>query len=218
MKELWIRQKLYWSNQSFAVSSFTGILFFISCMILHYAAGTYATQRAGSAVEDLILSRLPVLDVNIIFIEGNILFWTVIITLLLNQPKRIPFILKTMALFMLIRAFFVILTHLGPDPTELIIRQNSIIDKFTFGGDLFFSGHTGAPFLMALAFWNNKYLRISFLISSVIFGISVLLGHLHYSIDVFAAFFISYGIFHIARFLFAADCSLMHHGLEQKRV
>lgn len=214
MESLLRRHKEYWSNHKFTMSALIGILFFLSAMILHYAAGTYATERAGSSVEDLLLGNLPVMDVNIIFIEGNILFWAVITTLLANQPKRIPFILKSMALFMLVRSFFVILTHLGPDPSEIIVRQNTIIDKFTFGGDLFFSGHTGAPFLMALSFWNHKYLRISFLISSVIFGVSVLLGHLHYSIDVFAAFFISYGIYHIARYFFDDDYHLMLHGLK----
>lgn len=214
MDTLLKRHKLYWSNHEFTMSALLSILFFVSSMVLHFAAGTYATQRAGIAVGDFILSRIPVIDVNIIFIEGNILFWAVIGTLITNQPKRIPFVLKSLALFMLIRSFFVVLTHLGPDPTEVIIRSNSIIDKFTFGGDLFFSGHTGAPFLMALVFWQHKALRISFLIASIVFGISVLLGHLHYSIDVFAAFFISYGIYHIARYIFDEEYQFFKHGLD----
>lgn len=215
MDTLLKRHKVYWSNHEFIVSSLLGVLFFVSAMILHFAAGTYATQRAGMAVGDFILSRLPVTDVNIIFVEGNILFWVIVGTLIGNQPKRIPFVLKSLALFMLIRSFFVVLTHLGPDPTEVVIRSNSIIDKFTFGGDLFFSGHTGAPFLMALAFWNHRAIRYSFLVASIIFGVSVLLGHLHYSIDVFAAFFITYGIYHIARYIFDEDYHFFKHGLNE---
>jgi hypothetical protein len=37
------------------------------------------------------------------------------------------------------------------------------------------------------------------------FGVIVLLSHLHYSIDVFAAFFITYSIYHIALKLFDRD-------------
>lgn len=214
MQEIFHRQKLYWSNQQFLITSGIGVLFFIAAMILHYAAGTYATQLKGVAVPDLILSRLPVMDVNIIFIEGNILFWGIVTFLLFNQPKRIPFVIKALALFMITRAFFVILTHLGPDPNQIVLRHNSLLDKFTFGGDYFFSGHTGAPFLMALVFWNHKYLRIIFLIASIIFAVTVLLGHLHYSIDVFAAYFITFGIYHIARYLFDDDYRLMLHGLK----
>jgi membrane-associated phospholipid phosphatase len=61
---------------------------------------------------------------------------------------------------------------------------------------------------MALAFWKNKYLRGIFLAASIIFGVSALLGHYHYSIDVFAAFSITYSVFQIARWLFAKDYNL----------
>jgi hypothetical protein len=37
------------------------------------------------------------------------------------------------------------------------------------------------------------------------FGIVVLLGHLHYSIDVLSAFFITYSIYHICELFFKTD-------------
>jgi hypothetical protein len=39
----------------------------------------------------------------------------------------------------------------------------------------------------------------------LVFGVVVLLGHLHYSIDVLSAFFISYGIYRIAEIIFHKD-------------
>jgi prolipoprotein diacylglyceryltransferase len=49
------------------------------------------------------------------------------------------------------------------------------------------------------------YIRTLFLAASVVFGVIVLLSHLHYSIDVFSAFFITYSIYHIAIKLFRKD-------------
>jgi membrane-associated phospholipid phosphatase len=79
----------------------------------------------------------------------------------------------------------------------------------TSGNDMFFSSHTGLPFLMSLIFWGNYRLRIFFILASMILAASVLLGHLHYSIDVFAAYFITYTIFHIAQKFFKQDYELL---------
>lgn len=214
MQNILTRHKTYWSNNQFTLSTLTSILFFVTGLIIHNIAGVYTTQKMSNSVTDLLLDFLPALDVNLIFIEGTILFWAGVTILLLNEPKRIPFVLKSLALFLLIRSFFIILTHLGPPPDVINISPNSIIDKFTFKGDFFFSGHTGASFLMSVVFWTHKYLRWIFLTASIIFATSVLLGHIHYSIDVFAAFFISFTIFHLSLKFFAKDYSLFLNGLK----
>jgi hypothetical protein len=123
--------------------------------------------------------------------------------------------LKSISLFVIIRSIFISLTHLGPYPDRIVtdVMQSGLIyfffsyDDFLWstGGDLFFSAHTGLPFLIALIFWDIRRMRIFCIISAIFFGIIVLLGHLHYSIDVLAAFFITYGIFHISKKVFAKD-------------
>jgi membrane-associated phospholipid phosphatase len=55
-----------------------------------------------------------------------------------------------------------------------------------------------------------KYWRYFFLGFSVLMAITVLLGHLHYSIDVFAAFFIAHGVFVVAKKIFKQEHALMH--------
>jgi hypothetical protein len=117
-----------------------------------------------------------------------------VVALCIRFREMTPFVLKTVSFFIIIRAFFVSMTHIGPYPTKLEL-ESRLLDFITSGNDLFFSGHTGLPFLIALIFWNHLYVRILFLVSSVLFGVVVLLSHLHYTIDVFSAFFITYSIY-----------------------
>jgi membrane-associated phospholipid phosphatase len=200
--------KQYFSNykdKEFLLSFFTAILFFAVSLVINFYAGMYATKSASSPVTDIILSNIRVFDVGYIFTYGAMLFWVFAFLLGLYHPKKFPYALKTIALFTIIRAIFISLTHIGPFPTQLIVENGTILSKFTFGGDLFFSGHTGLPFLVALMFWDKKVLRWIFIVCSLIFGVIVLLGHIHYSIDVLAAFFITYTIFHISLYLFKKD-------------
>jgi hypothetical protein len=121
--------------------------------------------------------------------------------------ERFPFAIKTLSLFIVIRSIFISLTHIGPFVDQIQWSSN-ILSKFSFGGDLFFSGHTGIPFLFALIFWDVKLMRYVFLALSAFFGTIVLMGHLHYSIDVLSAFFITFSIYHIAEFIFQKDLAL----------
>jgi len=56
---------------------------------------------------------------------------------------------------------------------------------------MFFSGHTAMPFLGFYLF-RHSWLRYVYLVGAVVMGIVVLAMHLHYSVDVFAAFFMTY--------------------------
>lgn len=206
------RHKLYFTNRDFLISSLASVVLLAISFVINFYAGSYATRQASNAVTDLILSNFRPFDVDTLFVYGPVVFYAFIIVLCLYKPERIPFIGKSIALFILVRSVFITLTHIGPFMTQVPINS-MIVSKFSFGGDLFFSGHTGLPFLMALLFWENLRLRILFIASSVFFGIVVLMGHIHYSIDVLSAFFITYTIFHMAEFLFKKDQKLFHKGL-----
>lgn len=202
----WLQKtKFHFKDKSFLLSvGFTFLLLIVS-LIINFYAGLYATEKASNSVTDIILSNIRVYDVDGIFIYGPFFFWLFVASLLVISPKRIPFTLKSVAVFTIIRAIFISLTHIGPFPTQVVLDTGKIINKFAFGGDLFFSGHTGLPFLMALVFWDNKKLRWLFIGTSVMFGAVVLMAHLHYSIDVLSAFFITYTIYKISTFLFKKD-------------
>lgn len=205
MPKFLAKHRALWSKRDFTISVIFGFLTFIASLVANFFSGTYASSRASSSVTDLILSNLPVVNLDFIFVEGFAIFAILVTLICLLEPKRIPFVLKTVALFIFIRAIAVSLTHIGPFPTQAPIDESRIVDWFNFTGDLFFSGHTGLPFLMTLIFWREKILRYFFLTVSILFACAVLLGHWHYSIDVFAAYFITHTIFHISKIFFKKD-------------
>jgi hypothetical protein len=200
-------------DREFRNSTILAALFLGIALVCNFYAGSYATRQASNAVTDIILDNIPVFNVSFVFIYGTLLWWTCLILVLIAKPTRIPFTLKSISLFILVRSVFVMLTHIAPAQGHLILPLNNPLDDFTFGGDLFFSGHTGLPFLMALLFWELKFYRYAFLASSVIFAVVVLLGHIHYSIDVLGAYFITYTIFHMCEKFFAKDEVLFKKGI-----
>jgi hypothetical protein len=205
MKNLIGKYEACFKDKKFITSVFTALIFLGMSIVVNYFAAEYVAERASNSVTDIVLSNIPVFDVDVPFVYGG-LFLIIFTTLLcVYEPKKMPFIVKTISLFIITRSFFITLTHIGPFPTHAFINHSGIVGLFTTGSDLFFSGHTGMPYLMALIFWQHKILRSFFLLLAGFFGVIVLMGHLHYSIDVASAFFITYTIFHIADVLFKKD-------------
>ena len=209
MKRIIARHKYHWAQKDFTKSIILSFLFLAGSLAFNHFASVYVDSRAGAYVQDILLDNLPVINVDLVINDGVMFFGLFMIAYGLINPKKAPFALKSMALFIFIRSIFITLTHMGPAPSQTYLDPDDLLIRINAGRDMFFSGHTGLPFLFALIFWDNKIVRWVCLFASIIFGISVLLGHLHYSIDVFAAFFITYTIFHIAREFFAKDYELL---------
>jgi membrane-associated phospholipid phosphatase len=202
---LFQKHKLCWLKKRFWISVIFGILLIIISLVVNNYAQIYAANHVNNPESDIILDNIPILDVHLIYSEGAILFIIILTIVLLFEPKYIPFVFKNIAIFVITRSFFMILTHLAPPAAQTYINPTDYIQRLSHGDDLFFSGHTGLPFLMAIIFWYKKYLKWLFLACTLIGGTAVIFGHLHYSIDVFSALFISFGIFHICKFLFPKD-------------
>ena len=189
-----------------------GILFLALAFTAQSFASSYSMQNSGQFVGDFFLEHLPVIDLNFIIIECA-LFAIVFMTLfILSKPSSIIFTMKAVAIFVATRAFMISVTHLGVYPGQIVPDPgffDGIYSALNLQAGYFFSAHTGLPILMALIFWDEKFWRYVFLAFSVIFGISVLIAHVHYSIDVFASPFMTYSIFKLSQYLFTEDYELM---------
>jgi hypothetical protein len=188
-----------WAERYFRIMAPLSLLAFAASIIASFYAIGYATSAASNPVTDIVLSNVPIYNTDGLFVWGTALLIFFITVILMYYPRYIPFALFSLAAFWFIRSGFTILTHIAPYPvpTTETYDLGRLAGRFFFGGDRFFSGHTGAPFLFALIFWHRPLLRTMFLGWSIFFALVVLLGHLHYSIDVASAYFITYGIYQL---------------------
>jgi hypothetical protein len=201
-------------------SMWFGVFLLALAIAVQIVLGHYASYKAanGQSVSDLFLDNLPVVNLDFIIVSGVILFWAVGWWLLAITPKRLIFGTKAIAFFIACKAFFGSLTHIALYPLNAppgpVNAGWGLYKLLNFPGELFFSGHTGFPFLLALIFWDEVPWRYIFLALTVFFGAVMLLTHEHYSIDVFAAPFIVYGTYRIAEILFPKDAAIMEepHG------
>ena len=204
------KHKTFWKEKTFIYSVLLGLVLLAFSFGVNSVANGFTATHASNSVNDIILDNIPVYNVSIVFLEGGVLFILILVVILLLEPKFIPFTIKTIALFVIIRSLFMILTHLAPPAHDLVLIPDNFVERLLAGSgeDLFFSGHTALPFLMGFVFWEHKFFRWFFFLASAIGGAAALMGHIHYSIDVFSALFIAFGIFHLATHFFLRDYKL----------
>jgi hypothetical protein len=215
IRALWREFKDLSQSEEYRHSLIAGFAMLLVSFFVSYFAAGYATQQLGGPIGDIFASTIPTFHVYGLYVYGPMVFLLGTVIVCFRFPKVIPFAIKAAALFVLVRAFMVTFTHLGLPPGILMepkLQAPEFFKTMFLRGDLFFSGHAGFPFLFALIFWKYKTLRIGFILWSIFLSIIVILGHYHYTIDVAAAFFITYTIFVIARQFFAKDYAFSEIG------
>lgn len=196
--KFFLNTKKYWSSPDFCLSVLRSGAAFLFVLFLNYYAVRWATQLAGEPIDDLFFTLLPLRDTSLLdyylalYVQYVATIWAFI------ESRRLPFFLWSLAALILTRAWFINLTHLG-------LPEGGVptLSFFTQGGDLFFSGHVALPYLTALVYWEYRPVRYIFLGLAILMGIEVLIGRQHYSIDVFAAPFITYGVYCLVQKFFS---------------
>lgn len=172
----------------------------------NHAAGRYVSRfgsRWPALGDDLLLNLLPRWDLTSVFVWGFAAFLAFVFGAgLVLERRRAAYILWMYALLVGLRAFFIILTPMGAPPGAFPVQGSALFDAvgrhMTFGNDLFFSAHTSMPFLGFLLF-RAGWAKAVFLALSLLLAATVLIARLHYSIDVGAAYFITYALYRVHR-------------------
>lgn len=163
----------------------------------------YVETRAGFSFRDPFLTLFNPVDLTWITFGLIYLSLVTAIILFIKNPAILMMALQCYGLMVVFRIIAMYSTPLDA-PATLIPLNDPFVQLFGTGQvlkkDLFFSGHTATLFLLFLVSGNRK-LKLLFLLSTIVVGISVLLQHVHYTIDVVVAPFVSYTSYKMVEFL-----------------
>jgi len=185
---------------------FISIVILLMSYIINFFASYYVMKKADvNCVPDLILDHFGPYNLNFFYSWIAVAIFIIFITYpLICKIKDFLYICLQLSFLVIVRSFFIILTHLKTPITAVNANFPGIFDIFKFTNDQFFSGHVAFTFLGFLVFKDSK-IKWFFLVGSILMAITVLAMHQHYSIDVFAAFFITYGCYKIVNKYFKKD-------------
>lgn len=192
-----------WKNELFQYK----YLIFLSLIIVGVAAfmdffaGVYVRGAETADVPDLILDHIGPYDWGWLFVYGYLgLVFALFLYPMFLHIRTLHIVMSQFSLLVMLRAIFMIFTHLATPLDAIEVSFPWVFKGLSFENDMFFSGHTAIPFLGFFLFKGSK-VRYFFLIGSICMAVSALVMHRHYSIDVFAAYFMTYCSHKIGRVL-----------------
>jgi len=161
---------------------------------------TFVEARPGAVLPDPVLAFLVPRDLTWLTFGLIYIGLAFGVARLAAEPRALVVALQAYVLMVLFRIAAMWVTPLEAPP-GMIPLHDPLVRLFGPGKlltkDLFFSGHTSTLFLLALAVPGRRSKGL-FLFCTAAVGISVLVQHVHYTIDVLAAPFFAYASFMLA--------------------
>ena len=185
-----------WQNKGFRTKIIASLLIFVGLMLFLPHFFGFIEKREGVVINDWVLQLIPAKNFSVIIF---ILIWSVFLLTIIRsvqEPVILLMILLSVIIILFLRILTIYFVALDPPP-GLIVLTDPLI-SLTYGGkgrfitkDLFFSGHTSNLFIVYLCL-QKKADKIFVLLSVIAVSILVLMQHVHYTMDVIGAFFITW--------------------------
>ena len=188
----------YLRNTKSGFESIITLIVLIAVLFILSRFLVFVEHRPGIVLNDPILKLFR--PVNITWLTFLLIYSGLITAIIyfLGEPERLIFAMQVYIIMVMVR---MIAMYFVPfDPPALMIQLKDPVVEYLGTGqqmnkDLFFSGHTATLFLLYLTS-GKKFFRILFLSFTFIVAICVLIQHVHYTIDVFAAPFFTFGSYY----------------------
>ena len=160
-------------------------------------------SRSGAYLSDPIVEFLPAVDFSVLVFA---IVWGAGLVLARRaslNPQVLLVFLAGYAVLTLSRFLSITLLPLEA-PQRLIPLVDPLTNYFYAGKyitkDLFFSGHTSTVILIGLCL-TERVERMIILVASIVLGAALLFQHVHYTLDIVAAFPLTYLTFRMAKWL-----------------
>jgi len=174
--------------------------------------------RIGIHISDPILALITPVDLSII--TGLMTNIPIFIGLLdiFRKPSNTIYLLYCVIGVCCFRSMTLFFFVLEP-PVDIIPLSDPILESLFYGGsvllkDLFFSGHTANLLLIGFLV-ENIFLKRFIILCAALVGSMLIIQHVHYSIDVFAAPFFAVLIYKLS--IFTGNNTILNNISEGKR-
>ena len=165
-------------------------------LILYTHFLNYVESRSGFSFDDPILRLFRPIDLTWLIFGLIYISLAAGIFYLAKDPNKFLLAVQLYSLIVIVRIIAMFLLPLNP-PENIIILSDPLVEFFgsgkTLTKDLFFSGHTATLFMLGLVTAGRT--RIIFYTAAFLIAVSLLLQHVHYSIDVFASIIFVYAVY-----------------------
>lgn len=188
-----------WQEPRFRNKTIIALLLVAIILIMLPTFFAFIEKRDGMVLQDYVLDAIPAMDVSI---PTFTIIWSVVLLVfyrIYQNPRLFLLVAYGFILMCVLRMLTISLLPLNPPPGLIVLKDP--IANIAYGGngifitkDLFYSGHTGNMFLFFLCL-QHKWDKIIALTASFLVGILVMVQHIHYSIDVIAAFLFTFFIY-----------------------
>jgi hypothetical protein len=188
-----------WADPKYRVKTIVATILLLIILMSFPIFFSFIEKRDGIQFNDRLLRLIPPIDVSGLTF---ILIWSMNLFICFRSaqnPEMFLVMLSSLVILCISRMITITLIPLNP-PIGLIPLKDPISSLF-YGGtevfitkDLFYSGHTSTQFLIFLCLKKRNDKIVAF-IATIIVGMLVLIQHVHYTIDVLAAFVFTYVIY-----------------------
>jgi membrane-associated phospholipid phosphatase len=157
----------------------------------------WVDKRPGIRLPDPLLARFQPVDLSA---QTFVLLYVALVLALLimaREPARLMTMGQAFVAMLIVRVATLLLLPLEPPATIIPLRDPLLAGiAIEMEKDLFFSGHTATMFLLYLVA-PRGIAKPLLLAGTGAVAACVLLQHVHYTLDVLAAFFFAYGAYRL---------------------